>query len=285
MRPIVLAVALVTAFAPVHAQSFDEFLARADSLYEQGDYTASGRAYERAFVLQDGKATQYYNAACSWALAGEGDRAFAMLDAALDKGHHDAELLLGDTDLESLRGDPRWDAIVVKYREAEEAYLSTVNRELYNLFQADQADRHGEVDWKVVSPRDAARRARVQEMIDEGLLEARDDFVHAAFIFQHGADSTSYRIAHELAMTAVALDSTYMGARWIAAAAKDRYLHSVGLPQIYGTQLHMVNGAWTLSPFDTTAVTDAERARWGVPPLARQRAWERQMNARMRRDQ
>jgi hypothetical protein len=36
---------------------------------------------------------------------------------------------------------------------------------------------------------------------------------------------------------------------------------------------------WTLEPIDTTVVSDVERERWGVAPLAQQRATAAKMNA------
>jgi tetratricopeptide (TPR) repeat protein len=278
MGTLRLLTAIMLVAGGASAETYDELISRAASFYEQGEYLESGESFEAAFAVEKGRPAHYYNAACSWSLAGHPDKAFAMLDRAIEEGFRDAELMTGDSDLEALHGDPRWDPAVSRCRGAEAAYLLSINVELYRLFQEDQADRRGEVEWEEVSVRDEERRAAVAKMIEEDQLHAVDDFVHAAFIFQHGADSTAYRAANELAMRAVALDSTSVGARWIAAASMDRYLQSVGRPQIYGTQLLMRNGKWTLEPYDTTVVSDAERARWGVPPLSRQRAWEAEMN-------
>jgi hypothetical protein len=40
-----------------------------------------------------------------------------------------------------------------------------------------------------------------------------------------------------------------------------------GLPQKYGTQYRFANGRWILYEVDP-AISDEERARWDVPPLA-----------------
>lgn len=260
--------------------AYREHLARADSLYDAGDYLGSARSYESAFEVKEGTAGLHYNAACSWALAGKANPAFERLGTAVDLGFRDVDLLLRDKDLTSLYNDPRWDGVVTRCEDAEKEYLASVNQELYELFRADQADRRGDIDWNEVGPRDARRRERALEMVEAGLLKARDDFIHAAFIFQHGSDSASYKLAHELAMEAVELDSTATRARWIAAASKDRYLQSVGKPQIYGTQARMIDGLWTLEPIDTTVVSDTERAWWGVRTLAEQRKWVDGLNGR-----
>jgi hypothetical protein len=48
---------------------------------------------------------------------------------------------------------------------------------------------------------------------------------------------------------------------------------NLGKPQLYGTQFQRVNGTgpWILWDVDP-AVTDEERAKWDVPPLARAKA-------------
>jgi hypothetical protein len=56
-------------------------------------------------------------------------------------------------------------------------------------------------------------------------------------------------------------------ARWLAAAAYDRWLMTGGLPQKYGTQYRFAKGRWVLHEVDPTT-SDGERARWDVPPLA-----------------
>jgi hypothetical protein len=52
-----------------------------------------------------------------------------------------------------------------------------------------------------------------------------------------------------------------------------------GKPQLYGTQIQKdKDGPWYLWQVDP-AVTDEERAKWDVPPLARARARAEALNA------
>jgi len=121
-----------------------------------------------------------------------------------------------------------------------------VNAELAQLYAEDQRDRDGDpmkIDWPVVVPRDEARRRRVAAILDAGGATSADDYRHAAMIFQHGPDIADTERAHALARQAVALDPTHMKARWLVCASEDRLLRR--------------------------RVDDEERARWGVPPLAR----------------
>jgi len=52
----------------------------------------------------------------------------------------------------------------------------------------------------------------------------------------------------------------------------DRYLHSIGKPQVYGTQFKAdSNDVATQQPFDPEAIVDALRRQLGVPSLEVQR--------------
>ncbi|MEP6601493.1 MAG: hypothetical protein ABJB49_06725 [Nitrospirota bacterium] len=127
--------------------------------------------------------------------------------------------------------------------------------ELKQIYEADQKDREGSVggiDWKVVSPRDAARRKRVRELISEGGVRTGKDYERTAMVFQHGDTPEDILFAHVLAVTA--LGKGNVGARWLAAASLDRYLHRLGQPQIFGTQFTNKDVSskegWTMDPYN-----------------------------------
>lgn len=140
--------------------------------------------------------------------------------------------------------------------------------EMTALFDADQKDRAGKgIDWSVVSLRDAERRQRTQQLLDAGALQSGDDFYHAAFLFQHGGTPEDYLKAHLLAMIAVARG--HPSALWIASATLDRYLQSIGKPQILGTQYRLTGkGSATQAPYDRSVVSDTLRRALRVPSLA-----------------
>ncbi len=150
------------------------------------------------------------------------------------------------------------------------------NPALERLYEADQAVREG--DWSglssdslnAIAQADAARRAQADSVLAAGGARTSADYYHAAMVFQHGSDSTAYRRAYDLGLRAVALDSANADARWIVPRAYDRWQVSLGRPQVYGTQFLMQPGeGWSLQePNDLGAVTDAERARWGIAPKA-----------------
>lgn len=139
---------------------------------------------------------------------------------------------------------------------------SAVNQALLKLYKEDQTDRqNNSITWA----KDDARLASVERIIASDGLVTTEDYYHAAVIFQHGRESKYYLKAKRLALKSVELNNNK--ARWLASAAEDRYLHSVGKPQIWGTQFNGIR-CLTMEPFDRTIKTDTQRVANGVPTLA-----------------
>jgi hypothetical protein len=159
------------------------------------------------------------------------------------------------------------------------------NAEMTAIFEADQADRSGGVsaaiDWRAVTPRDVARRARVRALLDAGALASGDDYYHAAFVFQHGSEPGDYLLAHSFALIAAARGRP--DATWIGAATLDRYLQAIGRPQIYGTQYSTPRGRpATQDPYDRALISDALRAALSVPDQPAQERRRAEFEARAR---
>jgi tetratricopeptide (TPR) repeat protein len=253
--PIVILLLVFPAFGG-DEPDIGELVSQASEAYDAGRYEVCGQLFEQAIEHGARFETVPYNAACCHALAGNVERAFELLDLSLERGWRDVSHLEADTDLAKLRADERWKTILQKATAARAAYAKTMNEEL------------------------EARLKRVKEIVEADEVKTADDFYHAAMVLQHGRDPEDYKLAHELSLKAAELDPEHSSARWLAAAAKDRYLQNIGKPQIYGTQFRKVDGTWTLDPIDETAVTDEERAKWGVPPLAKAKERAEAMNAR-----
>jgi hypothetical protein len=163
---------------------------------------------------------------------------------------------------------------------------ATSNPELQRIFDQDQAARSGpleSVDIEALARENSAHRTRVGELAAAAALRTAKDFYHAAMVFQHGPDSLAYAQAHQWARRSEALDSTDVPARWLVAAAWDRYQMSRGRPQWFGTQTtrHGGVGPVILYLLDTTRVTDAERVHRGVGTLAALRARLDTINRRL----
>ncbi|MFL5695887.1 MAG: hypothetical protein ACJ797_02140 [Ktedonobacteraceae bacterium] len=147
-----------------------------------------------------------------------------------------------------------------------------MNKELQALFEEDQTDRRvffeqlDHEQLQQVLQRDRARRQRVEELVGNEMLQAPEDYFHAAMVFQHGERLDDFWGAHELARRGAELG--HPDCRWLTAAAYDRWLMNQGKVQKYGTQYtSRDNESYRLWEVDPTT-TDEERAAWDVPPLA-----------------
>jgi hypothetical protein len=261
-----LVVLLLAAPIPLRGQDIVAMRDGASTALEQKDY-AKCLTYAPLGRQKHDAETLYYVASCL-ALDGKTDAAFAALDDMLTFWWTDTALLRSDPNLAGLRQDACWEDVLARSDANWPAIFGESNRELAAISRADQADREAAtIDWKAMAERDRQRRARVDEIIAAGGAKTSWDYCNAALVMQHGTESASYRKAHELAVCGV---ETGMGrgCKGLAAAALDRYLQSIGKPQIYGTQVRRVDGVWTLEPIDESAVTDEERRKWNLPPLA-----------------
>ena len=159
-----------------------------------------------------------------------------------------------------------WNSGIVYHRDISRP----TNPEMSAIFDADQKMReHWDKNSSIaIREADAARLKRTQQILDSGKLRSGTDYYHAAFIFQHGQSPEDFLKAHSLAVVAAARGEP--AATWIAAAALDRYLQSVGLRQVYGTQFTSKGGAWSQEPFDRHALPDSIRSALRVPVLLEQ---------------
>lgn len=149
----------------------------------------------------------------------------------------------------------------------------TPSAEMQRIYDADQADREAEsIDWDVVHPRDEARRARVTQILSVSAAElCPRDLHNAAMVFQHGEEAPHYLMAHVLASAAAARG--HEPARWLSAAALDRYLKAIEQPQIFGTQYNKQGEKpWTQEPFDRGFLSQALRDLFKVPDLEEQQS-------------
>ena len=148
------------------------------------------------------------------------------------------------------------------------------SREMAEIFAADQVDRRvgpNEIDWKTVAPRDTARRARTRQLLEQGLLNSGDDYYYAAMVFQHGEVPADYLLAHVLAIAAQ--NRGRADANWIATATLDRYLQSIGQPQIMGTQFpYAPDGSVSQGEYDRALIPGALRPALGLPTPAQEEA-------------
>ena len=75
----------------------------------------------KATEFPDVAQTAAYNAACAYALKGDKDKALEWLEKAMGFGFARPEVAEVDSDLASLRGDPRFQALLAKMKQQASA--------------------------------------------------------------------------------------------------------------------------------------------------------------------
>ena len=96
------------------AQEAKKLSAQANDAYNQKDYAKSAELYAAAIECGDDDPGTFYNAACSFALRQQSEKAFQYLEKAIAQGWSNAEHLQKDSDLNGLHADARWPKLVEK---------------------------------------------------------------------------------------------------------------------------------------------------------------------------
>ncbi|MBI3005657.1 MAG: tetratricopeptide repeat protein [Ignavibacteriales bacterium] len=104
------------------AQKVDVLILRADSAYENRRFAESARLYEAAIKAGVRRTIILYNAARSFALAGNKDKALRFLDQAVTGGWRNVERMKQDSDFVSIRSDSRWHAVLRNAETAKEMH-------------------------------------------------------------------------------------------------------------------------------------------------------------------
>ncbi|HEX9982856.1 MAG TPA: M56 family metallopeptidase [Thermoanaerobaculia bacterium] len=81
---------------------------RGNDLYKDQKYAEAAEAYRRAVELKFRPEITAYNMACAYALADKKDQALGALATAVRAGYDDFDHIKEDSDLDSLRSDPRF---------------------------------------------------------------------------------------------------------------------------------------------------------------------------------
>jgi C-terminal processing protease CtpA/Prc len=109
-----LMISTISVSSIVFAQDAETLSRQAIEAYTRKEYDKSAELFISA-IKQGGKNTDnYYNCACSLALAGRKDEAFSYLTECLKLGYANVEHLKSDSDLDSLHADGRWQTVVDK---------------------------------------------------------------------------------------------------------------------------------------------------------------------------
>lgn len=273
----------------ISAQTFADLIAEGDRFYEAKDYVASLTSYERAFELNDAPETgNYYNAACTAALAKENEKALNYLTKAIDTGWTSLKWMLNDADLASLHTEPRWQEQVDRLTKIKEELEKDMNKplmaELEIIREKDQryrgqmrgfSDRYGwdspQVDslWALQAPFDAENTTRILEIIEEfgypGKTLVGDQASTAFLVIQHADIEIQEKYLPILTEAAEAGELNYAS----LALLIDRVNMRNNKPQIYGSQLQRneETGSWMFYYIEDEKNVNERRAKVGLGPL------------------
>jgi len=273
--------------------SYDALVKDAYAHYEKKAYRASAERYSAAFEALGWKGypNDRYNAACSWALAGVPDSAFFQLFRIAEKTNYtNLDHITKDSDLDSLRSDPRWEQLIAIVRANKEKAEANLGRPLAALMDSihqedqqyrqrldDVEHRHGRDSremkelWRTIGEKDSSNLVVVSRILDErGWLGA--DIVGENgnstlfLVIQHADIATQEKY---LPMMRDAVKKGNADASSLALL-EDRVLMRQGKRQLYGSQVarHNDTGEYYLSPLEDPDHVDERRAAMGLGLLA-----------------
>lgn len=275
------------------SSGYTENIKKGEALYQAKDFAASAKAYSLAFAFNGGKGMQddRYNAACSYALAGNADSAFVYLFGAAEKNKYsNYNHIITDTDLDALHKDKRWTALMAKVKEnkdkEEENYIKPVVAILDTVYQEDQKWRQGIVEMiqkegmqsanvqerlKKMEYADSVNLLKVEKILDEyGWLGfdkvGRMGGLTIFLVIQHSPLKVQQKYL-PMMREAVAKKQALAGN---LALLEDRVALREGRKQTYGSQVQTdtVTRKNFLQPLEDPDHVDERRAAVGLGPLA-----------------
>lgn len=261
------------------------------SAYQAKDYAKAASLFDQDLRSKRvPTASNYYDVACAWALAGNSEKAFAYLKQATAAGFDNVEHLQADTDLASLHQDRRWQPLVSMLQstvaKADAHVNQALKQELAAMRRTDQGIRLKIDSVEKKSGMDAAMTpsllAEMRAADDRNLarlvtiinqygwpgrsLVGKAGATTAFLIIQH-ADPEVQQKYLPLVQKAAAKGELEKSA---AALLEDRVLMGQGKPQIYGSQLtaNMDTKKYEFYTIQDEAHVDERRASVGLGPLA-----------------
>lgn len=287
-KALLLVVCFFTSMA--WAQDFETQLSDANNLYAAQEYEASGKQYDQAFELQKGTASQYYNAACSWALAGNSEKAIEYLGLSARQGWSNVNHMKTDGDLQSLHEDPEWENIIKQVdenkAELEKDFNKPLMKELEDIYVKDQMLRQLYRDaeekfgadspemnyfWTLVSQQDSANEFDVERIIQENGWVGKSEVGGKAnmtlwLVIQHAPIETQEKYLPLLQESVKKGESS--GSH--LALLEDRILMRNNKPQTYGSQIitNPETGEQEVYEIADPEYVDQRRREVGLAPIS-----------------
>lgn len=241
----------------VQAQNFDELIKQGESYYDEQNYLKSAEAYRKAFEVQEGNSSTYYNAACSWALSGDTTQSIKYLTLAAEKGWKNLDHIKRDKDLSSLYSVAGWNQILEQVQanldEYEKDFNKPLKEKLEKIHVRDQTLRQLYQDaeakfgreseqmnyfWELVSEQDSLNELEVINIIEEhgwvgtSVVGGKANMT-LWLVIQHAPIETQEKYLPMLRESVKKGESS--GSH--LALLEDRIQMRNGKPQIYGSQI------------------------------------------------
>lgn len=274
---------------PLHAQSIENLVAKADKYYDEGNFLESAKTFDKAFEVNEGNAYQYYNAACSWALANDSKQSIKYLQAAVENGWKDVDALKNDDDLNYIHSSKSWPKILDKAQANLDAYENSLDQplkaQLENIYVRDQTLRLLYVDaekkfgrdseemkyfWKVINEQDSINEIEVEAIIEQkgwvGKSLVGDKANKALWlVIQHAPLVTQEKYLPLLEESVKKEDSNGSD----LALLEDRILMRNGKPQKYGSQISLdqETGEAKVYKIESPEYVDQRRKEVGLGPI------------------
>ena len=275
-------------------EEYAAFVKEAFSLYQAGSYQESADKYKEAFDVYDGKAVpdDRYNAACSYALAGDKETAFYHLIrlSNIPTRYSNYNHLITDSDLNLLHDDMRWEGLLQLVKankaEAEKDLETPLVAMLDTIYQEDQRYRRqiGDIEekygrnsdemkahWKLIHTKDSINLIKVCKILDErGWLGPEviggQGNSTLFLVIQHSDLKTQEKY---LPMMREAVKNKKASGGSLALL-EDRVALGQGKRQIYGSQIgrEKESGEYFVLPLEDPEKVDERRKEVGLGPIA-----------------
>ena len=294
VRKLLFGIVLLLVSGAAQAQfsaEYTEWVKKAMAFYDAKQYQQSADAFSHAFAANGWKGSMddRYNAACSWAQAGNKDSAFFQLNRiATLANFKELNHLLTDVDLQGLHADSRWNSLCAVVKQNKDKSEENLNKPLvaildtviqddqqYRLLLDDKVKTFGEQSkevaalWRTITKYDSINVIKVVAIIDKYGWPGPDVVGRsgnsAVFLVIQHADSATQDKYLPVMREAVKNNKAEPSA---LALLEDRVALKHGKKQIYGSQITGDANGNFLAPLEDPDNVDKRRAEMGLQPLA-----------------
>jgi hypothetical protein len=266
-----------------YGQDYSTFIEQATHAYNEKSYPQSVIAYQAAFKIQQKKSSDFYNAACSAALAGDKALAFNWLEAAIERGWKGIKHLKKDEDLVSLHDAEAWKKITTQLQQKVDAieaqYDKPLQATLLQILEDDQKYRiafdtaqgaYQKQLFEKMHIQDSINLIKITAFLDKNGWVSADKIGSDAnstlfLVIQHADLATQQKY---LPMMRLAVENNALE-KGNLAMLEDRVALREGRKQRYGSQISKdKNGKYYVRPLEEPELVDRRRAEVDLQPLS-----------------